>query len=131
MSMRTAKLAFLFVASLGLALAAAPVQAQSPRGSDLAMAMPAPGEATKSDQAALDESPLPDGMSFKALGEVMTALAHASAPMRGAQEIAIYRQASPAVVLIKTKEGFGSGILLQNGTILTNRHVVEGVGVVE
>jgi serine protease Do len=39
--------------------------------------------------------------------------------------------AAPAVVLLKTSEGSGSGIILQNGSILTNRHVVEGVGAVQ
>jgi S1-C subfamily serine protease len=50
---------------------------------------------------------------------------------RGVQEIALYKQASPAVVLLKTKEGSGSGVVLQSGQILTNRHVVEGVGTVQ
>jgi S1-C subfamily serine protease len=50
---------------------------------------------------------------------------------RGAQEAAIYRNAAPAVVLLKTSEGSGSGVILDNGLIITNRHVVEGVGAVE
>ena len=50
---------------------------------------------------------------------------------RGAQETAVYRNAAPAVVLLKTNDGFGSGVILENGLILTNRHVVEGVGAVE
>ena len=51
--------------------------------------------------------------------------------MRGPQEIGIYRRAAPAVVLLKTKEASGSGVVLDSGEILTNRHVVEGVGEVE
>jgi S1-C subfamily serine protease len=51
--------------------------------------------------------------------------------MRGAQDVAIFRQAAPAVVLLKTKEGSGSGVVLQNGSVLTNRHVVEGIGVLQ
>src|SRR5262252_6506645 len=43
---------------------------------------------------------------------------------RGSREIAIFRQAAPAVVLIKTKDGLGSGVVLQDGQIVTNRHVV-------
>jgi S1-C subfamily serine protease len=35
------------------------------------------------------------------------------------------------VVLLKTNEGSGSGVVLQNGLVLTNRHVVEGVGGVQ
>ncbi|HLH89627.1 MAG TPA: serine protease [Xanthobacteraceae bacterium] len=44
---------------------------------------------------------------------------------RGAQEIAIYRAAAPAVVLIVTFDNkLGSGSYLGNGLILTNWHVV-------
>jgi S1-C subfamily serine protease len=45
---------------------------------------------------------------------------------RGPRDIAVYRDAAPAVVLVVTKEGFGSGSLLANKTILTNWHVVRG-----
>jgi S1-C subfamily serine protease len=45
---------------------------------------------------------------------------------RGARDIGIYRDAAPAVVLVLTKDGFGSGSLLANKTILTNLHVVKG-----
>ena len=45
---------------------------------------------------------------------------------RGARDIAVYRATSPAVVLVVTKDGFGSGSLLDNKTILTNWHVVRG-----
>jgi hypothetical protein len=46
--------------------------------------------------------------------------------IRGARDIAIYRDAAPAVVLVVPKDGLGSGLLLDNKTILTNWHVVEG-----
>jgi Trypsin-like peptidase domain len=53
---------------------------------------------------------------------------------RGAKGQEIYRTASPSVVLVATKEGFGSGSLIDTaGGILTNWHVVRGyeyVGVV-
>jgi S1-C subfamily serine protease len=46
---------------------------------------------------------------------------------RSAKDAQIYRATSPAVVLIVTKEGLGSGSLLDAaGNILTNRHVVRG-----
>jgi len=45
---------------------------------------------------------------------------------RGARNIAIFRDAAPAVVLVVTNDGIGSGSLLDNGTILTNWHVVSG-----
>ena len=47
--------------------------------------------------------------------------------MRSAKDAQIYRSVSPGVVLIVTKEGFGSGSLLDtSGDILTNWHVVKG-----
>jgi S1-C subfamily serine protease len=46
--------------------------------------------------------------------------------IRGARDIAIYRDAAPAVVLVVTKDSLGSGSLLDNKTILTNWHVVKG-----
>jgi hypothetical protein len=47
---------------------------------------------------------------------------------RGARDIAVYRDVAPAVVLVLTKDGFGSGSLLDNKTILTSLHVVRPVG---
>lgn len=53
---------------------------------------------------------------------------------RGAKETQVYQQASPAVVLIVTKGGLGSGVLIDGeGRIVTNMHVIEGakeVGVI-
>jgi S1-C subfamily serine protease len=44
---------------------------------------------------------------------------------RGAKEARIYQQASPAVVLIVTDEGLGSGAIIDpSGLIVTNLHVV-------
>jgi S1-C subfamily serine protease len=45
---------------------------------------------------------------------------------RRARNIAIFRDAAPAVVLIVTNDGIGSGSLLDDGAILTNWHVVGG-----
>src|SRR5262245_30571686 len=44
---------------------------------------------------------------------------------RGPQDVSLFRQAAPAVVLILAKGGFGSGSLLQGDVILTNFHVVD------
>ena len=95
--------------------------------------MPALGVATpiSEDQRTTDLNPLPEGASFEGMARVLKEFAQSPANRRGAQEIAIYRQAAPGVVLLKTKEGSGSGVVLQNGLILTNRHVVEGVGTVQ
>ena len=50
---------------------------------------------------------------------------------RGAREAEIYSSLSPAVVLVLTNEGVGSGSLIDSkGTILTNWHVIEGYGTV-
>jgi len=44
---------------------------------------------------------------------------------RGSNEVSIYEKASPAVVLILTESGSGSGSMLsKDGTIITNWHVV-------
>jgi S1-C subfamily serine protease len=46
---------------------------------------------------------------------------------RGAKGQEIYRTVSPSVVLVATKEGFGSGSLIDtSGDILTNWHVIRG-----
>src|SRR6266851_6551135 len=77
---------------------------------------------TSIDPAALVDNPLPDGLSLQALGDLLKGLASQKKSItRGAQEIAIFRQAAPAVVLLRTKEASGSGVVLQNGLILTNR----------
>jgi S1-C subfamily serine protease len=44
---------------------------------------------------------------------------------RGPQDVSLFRQAAPAVVLILAKGGFGSGSLLQGNVIVTNFHVVD------
>jgi S1-C subfamily serine protease len=56
------------------------------------------------------------------------------ATTRGAKEQAVYREASPSVVLVVSEDGLGSGVLISaEGQIVTNLHVVGGadeVGVV-
>jgi hypothetical protein len=49
----------------------------------------------------------------------------AASVTRGAKESRVYQDASPAVVLIVTKDGLGSGVLVDaTGRIVTNLHVV-------
>jgi S1-C subfamily serine protease len=49
------------------------------------------------------------------------------AATRSAKDAEIYRTISPSVVLVATKEGFGSGSLVSlSGEIITNWHVVRG-----
>jgi S1-C subfamily serine protease len=100
----------------------------------LAITMPETGLVTGFDDKSRGSgvgNPLPDGTSFEQLGEILSAFGQTQTAMRGAQEIAAYRKAAPAVVLIKTKEASGSGVVLPNGQVLTNRHVVEGIGNVQ
>jgi S1-C subfamily serine protease len=77
-------------------------------------------------------SPALDGLSP---GQVKTLLARLrpERPTRGAQDIALYRNVAPSVVLVVTDHGIGSGSLIKGGGILTNWHVVKGfreVGVI-
>jgi S1-C subfamily serine protease len=44
---------------------------------------------------------------------------------RGPQDISLFHEAAPSVVLIRTNDGFGSGSLLQDNVILTNLHVID------
>ena len=44
---------------------------------------------------------------------------------RGPQDISLFREAAPSVVLIVAKDELGSGSLLQDNVILTNLHVVK------
>lgn len=91
-----------------------------------ALGNPIPSAGT--DEHGIAERPLPEGTSLKDLADIISAMkADGAARRRGAREIAIYRQAAPAVVLLKTAEASGSGVVLQGGVIVTNRHVVEGV----
>jgi hypothetical protein len=57
-----------------------------------------------SSEDRLPGSPLPEAMSLQALGDVIKAMAARDKMVfRGAQETAIYRNAAPAVVLLKTR----------------------------
>ena len=59
------------------------------------------------------------------IGQALVSLFKDAFPRtRGAQDISLFRNDAPAVVLILTTDGLGSGSLLKNNTILTNRHVV-------
>jgi len=126
--------AFVYGSLVGLPGLWTPVQAQ---GVDSGWTItPTPGEASQLQELGPVESPgspLPEGMSLQALTEIMRAMASQNKMvLRGEREIEIYRKAAPAVVLLNTKgEPSGSGVVLQNGLILTNRHVVEGFGAVQ
>ncbi len=51
---------------------------------------------------------------------------------RGAKDVDVYRKAAPGVVLVATKEGFGSGAIIDaKGHIITNWHVVRSRRIVQ
>src|SRR6266851_2984287 len=80
---------------------------------------------------AMREPAIPPASSVKALRGLNPENVHA---LRGTKSVQLYRQVSPAVVLIATERAIGSGTLLNmQGDILTNWHVVDGspsVGVI-
>ena len=71
------------------------------------------------------DAPNVDEFSAPLIGQALVSLFNDSVPRtRGAQDISLFRNAAPSVVLVRTKNGFGTGSLLKDNTILTNRHVV-------
>lgn len=66
------------------------------------------------------------GEAARAYGKALSGLQpEGRSVTRGAKETQVYQQASPSVVLIVTKEGLGSGVLVgADGRIVTNLHVV-------
>jgi S1-C subfamily serine protease len=91
-----------------------------------AMELPGPGALD-----AMHDPAIPPATSVKALTALSPENVHA---LRGTKSVQLYRKVSPAVVLIATDQGIGSGTLLNaQGDILTNWHVVGGslsVGVI-
>lgn len=118
------------LASLSLASYAS---AQAQEGRLGATVRTAAGGAAKGKlPAGAPDSPATGGLAYgKALGRLK---AEGQATTRGATEMRVYQQASPAVVMVLAKEGFGSGVLIgADGKVVTNLHVVEDadeVGVV-
>jgi S1-C subfamily serine protease len=109
------------IVAIGLAVCCQPAAAQQP----LQIPKPeisAPGIAQKSPLAALAVT----STASTALGraEALMMRFEESIPhTRGAQDIALFREDAPSVVLILTKAALGSGSLLRDNVILTNFHV--------
>jgi len=82
--------------------------------------------------------PLPQPDDYAFITPAFSAAARTSfsdpaMPGRSARDAAIYRGASPSVVLIFAADGLGSGVIISEDRILTNWHVIAGetkVGVV-
>jgi S1-C subfamily serine protease len=83
-----------------------------------------PGVARKSpiSTPTIDASAYADLSTAEALATQFTDLIPHT---RSAQDVALFRQVSPSVVLILTKDASGSGSLLQGNVILTSLHVVD------
>jgi S1-C subfamily serine protease len=80
-------------------------------------------------------SVMQDGLLTDAMATTLSrVLPERSSTLRGAKEAQLYRKLSPAVVLVLTNDGLGSGSLInKQGDVLTNWHVVKGyrqVGVI-
>ena len=71
-------------------------------------------------------APSVDALSAPSIGRALGSLFKDSVPRtRGAPDVLLFKKAAPSVVLILRKDGaFGSGSLLNNGNIISNRHVV-------
>jgi S1-C subfamily serine protease len=66
-----------------------------------------------------------DDLSVVAVSSALQKLSPSPPPrVRGAKEITLFRDISPSVVLIVTKDGLGSGSVVSGEQILTNWHVV-------
>ncbi len=86
---------------------------------------PGVAEGIPNDVLPPSDAPSVDELSAPLIGQALVSLFKDSVPRtRGAPDISLFRNNSPAVVLILTTDGLGSGTLLKNNTILTNRHVV-------
>ena len=86
---------------------------------------PGVAEGIPNDVLPPSDAPSVDELSAPLIGQALVSLFNDSVPRtRGAQDISLFRNAAPSVVLVRTKNGFGTGSLLKDNTILTNRHVV-------
>ena len=84
--------------------------------------------ATASAQKSPISAPTIDPSAFANLSTVealATKFKNAIPHTRSAQDVTLFRQAAPSVVLIRTKDATGSGSLLQGNVILTSLHVVD------
>jgi S1-C subfamily serine protease len=112
--------ALAFMLSLtSYAMAQSELDTQAPMAGE---ARPFPGDLNP----AIDNSGADIGSTIAAGSAFLKEFKTNERTTRGARNVAIFRDAAPAVVLVVTNDGIGSGSLLDNGTILTNWHVVSG-----
>jgi S1-C subfamily serine protease len=83
------------------------------------------GENIPRDLKLPSDIPSVDALSTPLVGRALISSFEESVPRtRGPQDISLFRNDAPSVVLVQTTDRFGSGSLLNSSTILTNHHVV-------
>src|SRR6476646_8171208 len=114
--------AYLTFATFAVLVAYQPAEGQeSSQLPTLERQQPGVAEVIPNDVLPPSDAPGIDELSAPLIGQALVTLFNDSVPRtRGAQDISLFRNAAPSVVLIV----LGSGSLLKDNTILTNRHVV-------
>ena len=119
--------AYLTFAAFAVLVAYQPAQGQeSSQLPTLEPQQPGVAEGIPNDVLPPSDAPSVDELSAPLIGQALVSLFKDAVPRtRGAPDISLFRNVAPSVVLIWTKDGaLGSGSLLKDNTILTNRHVV-------
>ena len=121
--------AYLTFAAFAVFVAYHPAEAQeSSQLPTLERQQPGVAEGIPNDVLPPSDAPSVDELSAPLIGQALVSLFKDAFPhTRGAPDILLFRNVAPSVVLIWTNDGaLGSGSLLKDNTILTNRHVVGG-----
>jgi len=112
-------------ATMSIALLNSHAMAQSELDTQLLSPMPGEPRSLPGDLSpTVDNSGADIGSTIAAGSAFLKEFKTNERTTRGARNVAIFRDAAPAVVLIVTNDSIGSGSLLDNGAILTNWHVV-------
>ncbi len=118
-----ARLLYAFIlaeAPFSAAVGADEFQSYAPENLTPGVAQLVPSDAMASPNAADVEISLP----IWAGAALLTRFNEIVPRNRGPRDVSLFRDAAPSVVLIRTKDGIGSGSLLKDNIILTSLHVV-------